>query len=179
MLKLRFEVFISIKKTCFFFNKTSFVFSSGISLWSNNVPVINGTASFVARGDKPKKFNFNLATTLSPEDRLRLEFFTVNQKKSRKKLTALFEIMLESLVDVKYIDLPEENLSDPNNYLIKALVKLKLYYTPPDIDQEKAALGLYADGEAPVVDWNSTFDDEGRHGGHRFRHVRSKHDNKL
>ncbi len=159
--------------------KLCFFFSSGISLWSNNVPVQNGTANFVARGNKPKKFNFNLATMLLPEDRLRIEFYTVNQKRSRKKLTALFEIMLESLVDVKYIDLPDENLSDPNNYLIKALVKLKLYYTPPDIDREKAALGLYGDDEVPVVDWNSTFDDEGRHGGHRFRHAHSKHDHKL
>jgi hypothetical protein len=132
----------------------------------------------MARGNKPKKFHFNLATMLLPNDKLRLEFYTVTTKKSRKKLTAIFEVMLESLVDLKHIDLLDENLSDPNNYLIKATIQINLYYTPPDLDREKIALGAGGD-EVEVIDWNSTFDDGGRHGGHRYRHVRSKNDSKL
>jgi len=115
---------------------------------------------------------------LLPEDRLRIEFYIVPLKKNRKKLIAVFETMLESLIDAKQIDLPEENLSDPNNYLIKQTVQLKLYYTPPDIEQQKAALAA-AGVETDITDWNSTFDDGGRHGGHRYRHVHSKHDDKL
>jgi len=155
-----------------------FFFSSGISLWSNHVPIHDGIANFIARGNKPNKFNFSLATMLLPEDRLRIEFYIVPLKKNRKKLIAVFETMLESLIDAKQIDLPEENLSDPNNYLIKQTVQLKLYYTPPDIEQQKAALAA-AGVETDITDWNSTFDDGGRHGGHRYRHVHSKHDDKL
>jgi hypothetical protein len=92
-------------------------------------------------------------------------------------MIAIFEIMLESLINSKYIDLPEENLSDPNNYLMTSTVQLKLYYTPPNIDEQKRTLGL--PGQDEFVDWNSLFDDEGRHGGHRYRHVISKHDSKL
>jgi len=85
--------------------------------------------------------------------------------------------MLESLIDTKYIDLPEENLSDPNHYLMASTVQLKLYYTSPGLDKEKLPLDI--SGENEIVDWNAVFDDEGRHGGHRYRHARSKNDNKL
>ena len=115
---------------------------------------------------------------LVPDDKLRIEFYVVTQKKRRKKLTAIFELMLESLLESQYIDLVDENLSDPNNSLMKSTVQLKLYYTPPDIEKEKAALGATG-GEAEIIDWNSTFDDGGRHGGHRYRHVESKHDKGL
>lgn len=114
---------------------------------------------------------------LLPEDKLRIEFYQVPPKKNKKKMIAIFELMLESLIDDQYIDLPEESLSDPNNYLIKATVQLKLYYTPPDISKEKAALG--ATGEDEVIDWTGTFDDEGKHGGHRYRHIYSKNDTTL
>ena len=154
------------------------LFSPGINLWSNNVRIQNGTASFIARGNKPKKFQFNLGTMLLSTDKLRLEFYTVTTKKNRKKLIAVFDLMLESLMDLKHIDLQEENLSDPNNYLMKSTVQLKLYYTPPSTDREKAALSATGD-EIETVDWNVAFDDEGRHGGHRYRHVRSKNDSTL
>jgi hypothetical protein len=114
---------------------------------------------------------------LMADDKLRIEFHTITMKRKRKKMIGIFEIMLESLIDSKYIDLPEENLSDPNNYLMTSTVQLKLYYTPPNIEEHKRALGLTdQDG---LIDWNSMFDDEGRHGGHRYRHVLSKHDGKL
>lgn len=114
---------------------------------------------------------------LVPDDKLRIEFYIVTQKKNRKKLTAIYELMLESLLETQHIELDKENLSDPNNYLMKSTVKLNLYYTSPDIEKEKAALGLT--GEAEIMDWNSIFDDGGRHGGHRYRHVQSKHDKGL
>ncbi|CAF4183336.1 unnamed protein product, partial [Rotaria magnacalcarata] len=75
------------------------------------------------------------------------------------------------------IDLREENLCDTNNHLIETTVQLRLYYTPPDIDQQMAGLG-YEDNNM-LVDWKSMFDDEGRHGGHRYRHLHSKHDSQL
>ncbi|CAF0993933.1 unnamed protein product, partial [Rotaria sordida] len=149
----------------------------GVNLWSNNVRIRAGTANFIARGNKPKKFNFNLATMLIPDDKLRIEFYTINMNKKRKKLIAIFELMLESLIDSKYIDLPEENLSDPNNSLLPATVQLKLYYTPPDIDKQLAAIGY--DDTSELIDWRNIFDDEGRHGGHRYRHMHSKHDGQL
>ncbi|CAF4767027.1 unnamed protein product [Rotaria sp. Silwood1] len=166
--------FISDENVTFLSAKVTF---RGINLWSNNVRIRNGTASFIARGNKPKKFNFNLATALVPDDKLRIEFYMINAKKKRKKLTAIFEIVLESLINSKYIDLRDENLSDPNNYLLPSTVQLKLYYTPPDIEKQLAALG-YGDA-VELVDWKSIFDDEGRHGGHRYRHVISKHDGPL
>ena len=114
---------------------------------------------------------------LLPDDRLRIEFQTVTLKRKRKKVVAVFDIVLESLITAKYIDLPEENLSDPNNHLLSATVQVKLYYTPPDIDEKNAALGMGQGSE--LVDWRSIFDDEGRHGGHRYPHSRSKHDKKM
>jgi hypothetical protein len=128
----------------------------------------------MARGEKAKKFQFNLATVLRPDDKVRIEFYTVTMKKKRKKLIAIFELMLESLIDSKYIDLPEENLSAPSHYLISTIAQLKIYYTSPNIDEEREALG----DNDEIVDWKSAFDDEGRHGGHRHRHVLSKHDSK-
>ncbi|CAF1313663.1 unnamed protein product [Adineta steineri] len=149
----------------------------GIGLWSNNVPVVANEASFLARGKKPKKFNFNLARSLTADDKLLVEFFTTTIKKRRKKLLGVFEIMLEQLVISKYIDLPEENLSDAQNYLLPSTVQLKLYYTPPDIEKYNASLGISDTGQ--LVDWKSIFDDEGRHGGHRYRHTQSKNDSKF
>ncbi|CAF3109617.1 unnamed protein product [Rotaria sp. Silwood2] len=149
----------------------------GVNLWSNNVRLRAGTANFIARGNKPKKFYFNLATMLVPDDKLRIEFYTINGKKKRKKLIAIFELMLESLIDSKYIDLPEENLSDSNNCLLSSTVQLKLYYTPPDIDKQLAV--IENDDTAELIDWRSIFDDEGRHGGHRYRYVYSKHNDLL
>jgi hypothetical protein len=112
-----------------------------------------------------------------PDDLVRIEFHTVTIKRQRQKMVAIFELMLESLINSKYIDLPEENLSDPNNYLMNSTIQLKLYYTPPDIEQQKLALGVTRQDE--LVDWNSMFDDDGRHGGHRYRHKISKKDTKL
>lgn len=138
---------------------------------------MNNEASFIARGNKPKRFHFNIASGLTKEDQLRIEFYTINSRKRRKKLTAILEIILESLIDAKSIDLPEETLSDAHNYLLPATVKLKLYYTAPDIDKQVAALGY--DEKDQIVDWNTMFDDEGRHGGHRHRHKYTKTDNRL
>jgi len=106
-----------------------------------------------------------------------MEFYTITIKSKRKKLVAIYEIILEALMRSQYIDLPEENLSDPNNYLLPSVVQLKLYYTPPDIDEYNAALGLGAEGV--LIDWRSVFDDEGRRGGHRYRHVQTKQDSRL
>lgn len=111
-----------------------------------------------------------------PDDKLRIDFFESNFKKKRKKIIGFFEIVLESLIASKYIDLPEENLFDLNNSLMEATVQLKLYYTPPDIEEKMAMLGY---GQSVLVDWKSVFDDEGRHGGHRYPHVHSKHDTRL
>ncbi|CAF3469754.1 unnamed protein product [Rotaria socialis] len=149
----------------------------GIHLWSNNIRIRNRTANFIGRGNTPKKFNFNLATMLVPDDKLLIKFYTFNSKKKRKKLIGVVEIVLEGLIESKYIDLQEELLSDPNNRLTECSVQLKLYYTPPDIDEQMAALGQ---GEnSALVDWKSMFDDEGRHGGHRYRHIHSKHDSRF
>ena len=153
-------------------------FRLGINLWSNNVPIQNNVASFVARGNKPKKFQFNLGTALAPNEKLHIEFYTVPMKKNRKKLFAIFDLLLESLIDIKYIDLSEENLSDPNNYLIQSTIQMKLYYTPPNMEREKTAL-VTNDEDTSVIDWNERFDDEGRHGGHRSRHIRSKNDSRM
>ncbi|CAF1463308.1 unnamed protein product, partial [Rotaria sordida] len=153
------------------------VIFQGTNLWSNNVRIYNGTANFVARGNKPKKFYFNLASKLEPDDKLRIEFYTINGKKKGKKPIAIFEIMLESLINSQYIDLPEENLSNPNNSLLSSTVQLKLYYTPPDIDKQLATIGYGNTTE--LIDWRNIFDDEGRHGGHRYRHAYSKHASRL
>jgi len=146
-----------------------------INLWSNNVPIRNGSASFIARGQKAKKFNFNLGTALIPDDIVRIEFYSITSKKKRKKLIGIFEVVLESLIHSKYIDLPEENLFDVHNQLLPSTVQLKLYYTPPDIHKQRNPLPSLP-GETELVDWNSMFDDEGRHGGHRSRHTASKSD---
>jgi hypothetical protein len=102
------------------------------------------------------------ATMLLPDDKLRIEFYTVPIKTNRKKWIAIFELILESLIDPKSIDLQEGNLSDPNNYLIKSTVQLKLCYTSPNTDQKRFALGA-VDDETKIVDW-------------KYRHVQSKHD---
>jgi hypothetical protein len=114
---------------------------------------------------------------LMPDEKVRIEFYTMTIKKKRSKMIAVFELMLETLIDAKYIDLPEENLSDPNNYLMHSTVQLKLYYTPPDIEKQNAALNIA--GENELVDWRSMFDDEGRHGGHPHPHMHSKNDSRL
>jgi len=150
----------------------------GLNLWSNNVPLHDGTASFIARGKKPKKFTFNLATMLMPDDKVRLEFYAITMKKKRKRLVGIFELMLESLIDLKHIDLPEENLSDTHNYLLSATVQLKLFYTTPNLDRERNVLGTQ-DDEVTAIDWMSRFDDDGRHGGHRHRYIHSKRDRGL
>ncbi|CAF2727460.1 unnamed protein product [Rotaria sp. Silwood2] len=150
----------------------------GIHLWSNNVPIQNGTANFIARGNKPKKFHFNLATMLLPDDKIRMEFYTIIAKKNRKKIIATFEIMLESLMNTKHIDLREENLSDPNNYLMKSTVQLKLFYTPPSIDKKRDLLARL-DETTDTINWMDQFDDGGRHGGHRRRYINSKHNTRF
>jgi hypothetical protein len=58
VLKLHFEVFILINEGL---SKNVFVFFSGINLWSNNVPIQDGTANFIARENKSKEFDFNLS----------------------------------------------------------------------------------------------------------------------
>ena len=105
---------------------------------------------------------------LVPEDKLRIKFYTVTIKKHRKKLVAIFELILESLIYSKHINLQEGNLSDPKKYPMKSTVKLKLYYTPPNIDQERASLGAIGD-EGEIIDCNMTFDDESQY-------IRSKSD---
>ena len=115
--------------------RTTVIFR-GINLCSNNVPLHSGTASFIARGQKPKKFTFNCATMLMPDDKLRLEFYTITMQNKWKKLVAVFELMLEPLIDLKHLDLIEENLSDMNNYLLPSIVQLKLFYTSPNLDRE-------------------------------------------
>ncbi|CAF1235979.1 unnamed protein product [Adineta ricciae] len=152
--------------------KTTF---RGISLWSNNVPVFKDEASFLARGQQPKKFNFNLAEALSSADKIRMEFYTHTNRKKRKKLVAIFEMVLESLKDLQFVHLVDENLFDPHNYLMTTTVELKLYYTPPDIEQINTTLGATA-ADKQLTDWKNVFDEQGRHGGHRYRHIHSKKD---
>lgn len=113
---------------------------------------------------------------LVPTDKLHIEFYTITTKKNRKKLFAVFDLILESLIDTKYIDIPEENLSDSNNYLISSTIQIKLYYTPPNIE---IAVPGENDEDTSMIDFRARFDEEGRHGGHRTRHVRSKNDSKL
>ena len=149
-----------------------------MSLWSNNVPIQNHTASFIARGNQPKKFQFNLGTMLSSNDKLHIDFYTVTMKKKGKQLIAVFDILLESLIDMKYIDIEEENLSDANNRLLNSTIHMKLYYTPPSINREKRALGA-DDEDTSMIDWNGRFDNKGRQGGHRHRYIRSKNDSTL
>ena len=128
--------------------------SLGINLWSNNVPLHEGTSSFVARGERPKKFTFHLATMLKGDELVRLEFYVISRKKKRKKLVGSFELLLEALIGAKHLDLAEENLSDLNNSLLAATVQLKLFYRPPN-------LGTDDDDD----------EDDGRHGGHRRRYI--------
>ena len=132
---------------------------------------------FYCTGGKPKEFNFNLGSKLLADDRLRFEFCTVTNKRKHKKCIAMFELILESLIERKYIDLPGENLSDPNNSLLESTVQLKLYYTPPNIDQNINLVKSGTQGE--VIDWRSIFDDQGRHAGHRYPHTYSKNDSRL
>jgi hypothetical protein len=60
---------------------------------------------------------------------------------------------------------------------LASTVQVKLYYTPPDIEQRNATIGIGGEGE--LVDWRNMFDDEGRHGGHRYHHESSKKDTAL
>jgi hypothetical protein len=106
-----------------------------------------------------------------------MEFYTVTPKRKRQKKIAIFEIMVELLIDAKYLDLSGENLSDPNNFLLDSTVNIKIYYTPPDIEERNAALAI--GDEAELVDWRNMFDDEGRFGGHRHPHETSKKDSAL
>ena len=115
---------------------------------------------------------------LMPDDKVRLEFYTITMKRKRKRLVAIFELMLESLINLKHIDLPEENLSDLNNYLLSSTIQLKLFYTSPNLDRERMALGVN-DEETTTIDWMTRFDDDGRHGGHRHRYIHSKRDRGL
>ena len=156
-------------------------FLSEIHLWSNNVPIQNNSASFIARGNKAKKFQFNLGSELTPNEKLHIEFYTVPMKKNRKKLFAVFELLLESLIETKFIDLAEENLSDSNNYLIESTIQMKLYYTPPNTERKRAIAGGNdeEEEESSTINWQARFDDEGRHGGHRYRHIRSKNDTRM
>jgi hypothetical protein len=131
----------------------------------------------LARNKQPKKFTFNLAGELTAADKIHIEFYTFSAKKKRKKLMGIFDMVLESLVLSQYIDLPEENLSDPHNYLMITTVQLKLYYTPPDVERKNAELGIASENQ--LTDWKNVFDEAGRHGGHRYRHVHSKKDTKL
>lgn len=114
-----------------------------------------------------------------PEDRLKMEFYLITMKKNRKKLVSIFNIILQSLIEQTFIELKDENLSDLNNYLIDSTVEMKLYYTAPSIDREKSILDATVDDEEEFVDWNAAFDDEGRRGGHKRRHVASKLDSDL
>ena len=106
---------------------------------------------------------------LMADDRVRLEFYVITMKKKRKKLVGIFELMLESLIEAKHLDLAEENLSDLHNYLLSATVQLKLFYRPPNLARERNALGLATESVSEDDD-----DDDGRHGGHRHRYVDSK-----
>jgi hypothetical protein len=147
--------------------------SLGINLWSNNVPLHDGTVSFIARGDLPKKFTVHLAAMLMADDRVRLAFHMITTRKKRKKLVGVFELMLESLIEAKLLDLAEENLSDVNNYLLSATVRLKLFYRAPNLSRERNALDM--SNESVSEDDH----DDGRHGGHRHRYVDSKHQRAL
>ena len=51
-----------------------------------------------------------LATSLKSDEKVRLEFYVITMRKKRKKLVAIFELMLQALIESKYLDLPEENL---------------------------------------------------------------------
>ena len=136
------------------------------------MPIKNGTASFLAQGQKPNKLHFNLATMLLPDDKLHMEFYTITKKRKHKKRIAIFELLLESLVERKYIDLLEENLSDPHHYLIESTIQMKLYYTAPDFSRERTTSSVHDDDDNETIDWMKAFDD---HGGHRDRQVHSKH----
>ena len=68
---------------------------------------------------------------------------------------AVFEALLESLIDRKSIDLSNENLSDPNNYLLEATLEAKLHYIPPNLSNEHAVLF----DEGHMMDWMTSFDD--------------------
>lgn len=121
-----------------------------------------------------------MGTSLLPDDRLRIEFYSVTKKKDRKKLNSIFDIILQSLIEQTFIDIKNENLSDVNNYLINSTIEIKLYYTSPNIDREKSVLNATTTNEQEAfTDWNAAFDDEGRRGGHKQRHVISKMDSDL
>ena len=44
----------------------------------------------------------------------------ISMKKKRQKLVGVFELMLESLIEAKHLDLAEENLSDLHNSILSA-----------------------------------------------------------
>ena len=156
----------------------------GIHLWSNNVELQNGTANFLSRGEKPKKFIFNLASMLIPEDKVRMEFYSITLQKNRKKLVAVFEFMLESLITLKHMDLVDENLMDANNRLLPAKIQLKLIYRIPNLTLERGILLNNDDEESAIIDWMACVNDEdeddyGRHGGHRHRYIHSRREKRL
>lgn len=142
-------------------------------LWSNNVPIQNGIASFLTCDKQASKFNFKLASMLLPDDKMRMEFYTITTKKKRKKMIAIFELILESLLDSKYIDLSEENLSDINNHLIQSTVQLKIYYTLPNFYKERITSNKGTDS-INSNDWMNTFDGEGQQSDQRSRNLHSK-----
>lgn len=138
--------------------------SLGASLWSSAVPIEEDVASFLVREEKPSKFDFHLASPLLSDDKLQMEFYAIIMKKKKKKLLAVFEVLLESLIDRKSIDLSDENLSDPNNYLLEATLEAKLHYIPPNLNNEQAVML----DEGHIMDWMSSFDD------HDQGNIRSK-----
>jgi hypothetical protein len=109
-------------------------------------------------------------------DQVRLEFYMITMEKKRKKLVGIFELMLESLIEAKHLDLPEENLSDQNNSLLSATVQLKLFYRPPNLSRERNVLGISHNESISRVseDDDDDDDDDGRRGGHRHRYIDSK-----
>ncbi|CAF1117580.1 unnamed protein product [Adineta ricciae] len=127
----------------------------GASLWSSAVPIEDDVANFLVREEKPSKFDFHLASPLLSDDKFQMEFYMTTMKRKKKKLLAVFEVLLESLIDRKSIDLSDENLSDPNNYLLEATLEAKLHYMPPNLSNEHAVMF----DEGHMMDWMTSFDD--------------------
>ncbi|CAF0960999.1 unnamed protein product [Didymodactylos carnosus] len=110
-----------------------------VSLWSDTVPIFLSRVSFLNQDTKPQKLQFRLASIIEPDDKLTIEFY-ITSKKKRKKLWAMFEIILENIIDTKILEL-EENLTDPNNFLIKSTFTFKLHYAHPDLATAVSTLG--------------------------------------
>lgn len=152
----------------FCFEKTYFYLEN--NLWSKNIPICDGIASFLTDKNEAKCFHFNLTTVLEPDDKLRLEFYMVKQKKDQKTLLATLELMLDSLTNTKSVDLLEKNLLDSNNRSIQTTVQLKLCYTSPNIRKDE---------EAEIDNRKSTSDNEEKHDVHKHKQIYSKNDKKL